>query len=53
MEAGTRLGPYEIRAQLEHWEASLPDPIWTSAPMWREHSLLRYDQTIVETYRRR
>jgi len=42
-----------LRTQLEQWEASLPEPIWTSAPMWREHSLLRYDQTVVESYRRR
>jgi hypothetical protein len=43
----------ELRAQLEQWESSLAEPIWTSAPMWREHSLLRYNQTVVDSYRRR
>ena len=42
-----------LRAELEEWESSLPPPIWTSAAMWREHSLLRYDQSVVDTYRRR
>ncbi len=43
----------DLRARLAQWEASLPPPIWTSAAMWRAHSLLRYDQTTVDSYRRR
>jgi arylsulfatase A-like enzyme len=42
-----------LRSELERWERTLPAPIWVSEPMWREHSLARYDQKTVETYKRR
>lgn len=42
----------ELRAQLEKWEATLPEPGWVSHPRWREHSLQRYDQETVDSYRR-
>jgi arylsulfatase A-like enzyme len=38
---------------LERWETGMPDPIWVSEPMWREHSLRRYDQTVVDGFVRR
>lgn len=43
----------ELRALLEAWEATLPAPLWVSESRWRAHSLLRYDQEVVEGYKRR
>jgi arylsulfatase A-like enzyme len=42
-----------LRRELGRWEATLPPPIWTSEPRWREHSLIRYDQKAVDTFKRR
>ncbi len=42
-----------LRRKLAGWEASLPPPIWVSDPIWREHSLERYDQDRVRTFVRR
>jgi arylsulfatase A-like enzyme len=39
-----------LRRTLERWERGLPEPIWVSDPMWRAHSLLRYDADTVRTY---
>lgn len=43
----------DLRQQLESWESGLPVPIWVSAPMWRKHSLKRYDQERVQGFVRR
>ncbi|MFT7679827.1 MAG: arylsulfatase A-like enzyme [Planctomycetota bacterium] len=42
-----------LRQRLETWESELPVPIWQSAPMWRKHSLERYDQERVQGFVRR
>lgn len=42
-----------LTRDLEGWEATLPPPVWVSAPMWREHSLERYDQQRVDSFVRR
>lgn len=42
-----------LRERLETWESELSVPIWVSAPMWRKHSLARYDQARVQDFVRR
>ncbi|MEO0478079.1 MAG: sulfatase [Planctomycetota bacterium] len=44
---------HALGARLEEWEQSLPDPLWVSAPRWREHSLQRYAPDFAETNRKR
>jgi arylsulfatase A-like enzyme len=41
-----------LKEELHAWEKGLPVPIWVSAPMWRKHSLKRYDQSIVDSFRK-
>jgi len=43
----------ELRAELERWEATLAPAVWRTAPRWQEHSLIRYDQTAVDSFVRR
>ncbi|MFT5142691.1 MAG: arylsulfatase A-like enzyme [Rhodothermales bacterium] len=39
-----------LRSALESWEAELPAPIWVSEDIWRQHSMDRYDQALVDGY---
>ncbi len=42
----------DLLSELSFWERNLPPPIWVSDPKWREHSLERYDQHKVNTFKR-
>jgi arylsulfatase A-like enzyme len=42
----------ELLAELQDWESQLMDPIWTTSPQWREHSLQRYSQETVNGFQK-
>lgn len=42
----------DLLSELSYWERNLPPPIWVSDPKWRAHSLERYNQEKVNTFKR-
>ncbi len=42
----------DLLSELSFWERNLPPPIWVSHLKWRAHSLERYDQDKVNTFKR-
>jgi len=42
----------ELLAELERWEADTIAPLWNRNPIWRAHTMERYDQAKVDTFAR-
>lgn len=39
----------ELLNDFHEWEKGLTEPVWRTHPMWKQHSLLRYIQTYVDS----